>query len=449
MSRRDAIRAMMLAGAGLAAGSSMAAAPLRAAGLVSGLQGGIPAPGDKIITRSWKSLGDTVGVLGMGCMRFPQKPGTGRRRELDQDAVNRMIDYALEHGINYFDTAPAYGDSERATGEALSRHKRKDYLLATKMSNFSTADLSACKQMFANSLKNLRTDYFDYFLLHSLSGVEDFNHRYKDNKLIDYLLELRRKGTIRHLGFSFHGSNEGLRQLLELPYKWEFVQIQLNYVDWKEMPLEGSSEPCDSETLYKMLVAKGIPVVIMEPIRGGALANVPAGIKSRIQERFPRLTPAGAALTFASSFPGVMCCLSGMSTMGQLMENVQTFSHFQAFGEDDNAFMADLARLYNANPHIPCTACRYCMPCPHGVDIPGVFGVYNAMSDELRLPDPTNRKAKEYKENRKEFLKRYATLTEADASYCTQCNECIPKCPQHIRIPQQMRRIHTFVKDLG
>ncbi len=119
------------------------------------------------------------------------------------------------------------------------------------------------------------------------------------------------------------------------------------------------------------------------------------------------------------------------------------------FGIPANAFMTDLARLYNANPHIPCTACRYCMPCPHGVDIPGVFGVYNAMSDELRLPDPSNKKAKEYKENRKEFLKRYSTLTEADASYCTQCNECIPKCPQHIRIPQQMRRIHKFVKDLG
>ena len=449
MSRREAIRAMMLAGAGLAASSTLVGAPLRAAGVLSANQAGaVPAPGDKVFTRSWKSLGDTVGVLGMGCMRFPRKGG-GRRAPLDQDVINEMFDYALAHGINYFDTAPAYGDSERATGEALSHHNRKDYLLATKMSNFRSADLGACKEMFATSLKNLRTTYFDYFLLHSISDMADFNKRFKDNGLLDWLLEQKKKGVIRHLGFSFHGSNESLRQLLALPYTWEFVQIQMNYVDWKDMPLEDSNEPCDSETLYRMLVEKNIPVVIMEPIRGGALANVSDALKGRLAERFPKLTPAGVALTFASSYPGVMCTLSGMSNMAQLTENVYTFSHFKPFTEDDNAYMMEMARLYNANPHIPCTACRYCMPCPHGVDIPGVFGVYNALSDELKLPDPTNKKAKDYKENRKEFLKRYATLAEGtDASFCTRCNACLPKCPQRIRIPDQMRLVHKLVKDL-
>ncbi len=449
MTRREAIRAMMLAGAGLAASSSLAA-PLRAAGVVpQDWKFTEPAKGDQVIHRTWKSLGDeSISLLGMGCMRFPRK-GSGRRAPLDQEAVNQMIDYALEHGINYFDTAPAYGDSERATGEALSRHNRKDYLIATKMSNFSNAELGACKTMFANSLKNLRTSYVDYFLLHSIGSVADFNKRFVDNGLLPWLQDLRKKGTIRHLGFSFHGSNAAMKALLEMPYDWEFVQIQLNYVDWKHMPLEDSDEPCDSETLYKMLADKGIPVVIMEPIRGGALANVSSGLKAKLAERFPQLSPAGVALTFASTPKAVMCTLSGMSNMQQLMENVYTFSHFKPFDAADNEYMLEMARLYNGNPHIPCTACRYCMPCPHGVDIPGVFGVYNAISDELMLPDPAS-KGKNYKEKRKAFLKRYATLAKGtDASACIACNACVPKCPQHIRISEQLRMIHKLVKDLG
>ena len=407
---------MMLAGAGVAASSSLVAAPLRMAGVLPGEQKFVePAAGDQVIHRTWKSLGgESISLLGMGCMRFPRKGG-GRRAPLDQEQINQMIDYALAHGINYFDTAPAYGDSERATGEALSKHKRESY-----------------------------------FLLHSIADLADFNKRFKDNGLLDWLIEQKKKGVIRHLGFSFHGSNQALRDLLALPYKWEFVQIQLNYVDWKEMPLEDSSEPCDSETLYKMLEEKNIPVVIMEPIRGGALANVSDGLKKRIQQRFPQYTPAAAALTFASTPAAVMCSLSGMSNMQQLMENVYTFSHFKPMTAEDNAYMLEMARLYNANPHIPCTACRYCMPCPRGVEIPGVFGVYNAMSDELMLPDPKNKKGKEYKEQRKAFLKRYATLAEGtDASVCVACNVCVPKCPQRIRIPDQLRKIHKLVKDLG
>lgn len=452
MTRREAIRAMMLAGAGLAAGSSLAAVPLRAAGVLpQNWKFTEPAKGDQVIHRTWPTLGgESISLLGMGCMRFPRKPGAGRRAPLDQEVVNQMIDYALEHGINYFDTAPAYGDSERATGEALSRHNRKDYLIATKMSNFSNAELGACKAMFDNSLKNLRTNYVDYFLLHSIGSVDDFKERFVNNGLLPYLQELRNKGTIRHLGFSFHGSNAALKELIAMPYKWEFVQIQLNYVDWKDMPLEDSNEPCDSETLYKMLEEKNIPVVIMEPIRGGALANVSSGLKGRLAERFPQLSPAGVALTFASTPKAVMCTLSGMSNMQQLMENVYTFSHFKPFNAQDNEYLMEMARLYNANPHIPCTACRYCMPCPRNVDIPGVFAVYNGSSDELMLPDPANKKDKGFKEMKKAFLKRYATLASGtDASVCVMCNACLPKCPQRIRIPEQMRKIHKLVKDLG
>ena len=451
MTRREAIRAMLLAGAGLAAAPSLAAAPLRSAGVLpQNWKFTEPAKGDQVIHRTWPSLGgESISLLGMGCMRFPRK-GTERRAPLDQEVINQMIDYALEHGINYFDTAPAYGDSERATGEALSRHNRKDYLIATKMSNFSNAELGACKDMFARSLKNLRTTYVDYFLLHSIGSVEDFQKRFVDNGLLPWLQELRKKGTIRHLGFSFHGSNAALKALLAMPYNWEFVQIQLNYVDWKNMPLEDSDEPCDSETLYKMLEEKNVPVVIMEPIRGGALANVSTGLQQKLSEHFPLLSPAGVALTFASTPKAVMCTLSGMSNMQQLMENVYTFSHFKPCSAEDNAYLMEMARLYTSNPHIPCTACRYCMPCPRGVDIPGVFAVYNGSSDTLMLPDPANKKEKDYKEKKKAFLKRYATLAPGtDASSCVMCNACLPKCPQRIRIPEQMRMIHKLVKDLG
>ena len=452
MSRREAIRTMMVAGVGLAAGSSLVAAPLRAAGVSPDPQK-IPEPakGDQVIHRTWKSLdGKSISLLGMGCMRFPNKPGArGRRAPLDQDAVNQMIDYALEHGINYFDTAPAYGDSERATGEALSRHKRESYYIATKMSNFANAELGACKEMFANSLKNLHTSYIDFFLLHALRDEADFKRRFVDNGLMPWLLEQRKKGTIRHLGFSFHGSNDGLRQLLALPYDWEFVQIQMNYLDWKDMPEDGGKEACDAETLYNMLVAKNIPAVIMEPIRGGSLATLSDGLTKRLHERFPQYTPAAAALTFASTPAQVMCTLSGMSNMQQLTENVYTYSHFKPMTEADSAFMLELADIYKGNPHISCTACRYCMPCPHGVDIPGVFGVYNALSDELMLPDPENKKDKKFKEKRKAFLNRYATLAPGtDASACIACNECLPKCPQHLQIPAQMRKVHQLAKAL-
>ncbi len=452
ISRREALRAMMLAGAGLAAGSTLATSPLAAKSFLSqDWKPTEPAESDKVIHRDWPSLGSSISLLGMGCMRFPRKGGaTGRNAPLDQEAVNTMIDYALQHGINYFDTAPAYGDSERATGEALSRHPRESYMIATKMSNFRNSDLGACKKMFSTSLKNLRTKYVDYFLLHSIDSVSDFRKRFVDNGLLPYLQGLRKKGTIRHLGFSFHGSNAALKELIEMPYNWEFVQIQMNYVDWKHMPLDDSDEPCDSETLYRMLEAKHIPVVIMEPIRGGALANVSKGLENKLAERFPMLSPAGVALTFAASFPGVMCTLSGMSNMKQLTENVYTFSHFQPFGPKDNDYLMEMAKLYNSNPHIPCTGCRYCMPCPRKVDIPGVFAVYNGASDALMLPDPSNKKDRQFKAKRKVFLKRYATLAEGtDASACVQCRACLSKCPQKIRIPAQMEMIQKLVKDLG
>jgi predicted aldo/keto reductase-like oxidoreductase len=417
------------------------------------MPGAIPwdeAPaGSKIDTRTWDKMGETLGMLGLGCMRLPTKGGGGggfgRRQPLDQEAVNAMVDYAIAHGVNYFDTAPAYGESEVVTGKALSRHPRSAYKIATKISNMGgNATLEAGKQMFETSLKNLQVDYIDFLLLHNLQNVAGFNSRFRDNGLFKWLLEQRAKGRIKHLGFSFHGTNADLPGLVEL-YDWDFVQIQLNYADWKDMSRGwgGSGGTTSSEYLYNYLVGKGIPVLVMEPVKGGALANVSEGVAAVMRERHPNLTPAANALTYVGSLPGVMVTLSGMSNMAQLKENVSLFTDFKPFDEKEMAFMMTVADLYKSKGQIPCTACSYCMPCPAGVDIPGNFKVFNSASDALLVTEASR---KDIVDKQKAFLKLYNAQPKAvRADACVSCNACLPKCPQHISIPQHMQRIREIV----
>ena len=455
ITRREALKGLLYAGMGLAVGGPLlhgASADARAADIPE------PAPwkeapdGSRIDTRTWDKMGETLGMLGLGCMRLPTlsggSGGYGRRQALDQEAVNAMVDYAIAHGVNYFDTAPAYGESEVVTGKALSRHPRSSYKIATKISNMNgRPTLEAGKQMFETSLKNLQVDYVDFLLLHNLQNLSGYNTRFRDNGLFDWLLEQKKKGRIKHLGFSFHGSNDELPKLTEL-YDWDFVQIQLNYVDWKEMSAGwgGSAGVTSSEFLYNHLVSKGIPVLVMEPVKGGALASVSDAIAGVMKERHPDLTPAANALTFVGSLPGVMVTLSGMSNMAQLKENVSLFTGFQPFDEKEHAFMLTVADLYKSKGQIPCTACRYCMPCPAGVDIPGNFKVFNSASDALLASDTTK---KDVVAKRQAFLKLYK---EQDAGVradkCVSCNACLPKCPQHISIPQHMQRIRDLASKI-
>ena len=452
ITRREALKGLIFTGMGLAAGGTV----LKSLGTPAGAAG-LPEPapwkeapeGSRIDSRTWEKLGETLGMLGLGCMRLPSigggGGGFGRGGRLDQEAVNAMVDYAIAHGINYFDTAPAYGESEVVTGKALSRHPRESFRIATKLSNMSgRPTIEAGKQMFETSLKNLQVDYVDFLLLHNLQNMSGYNSRFKDNGLFDWLLEQKKKGRIRHLGFSFHGSNDDLPGLVDL-YDWDFVQIQLNYADWKEMSAGwgSSSGTTSSEYLYNYLVGKGIPVLVMEPVKGGALASVSDGISSVMRERHPDLTPAANALTFVGSLPGVMVTLSGMSNMEQLKENVSLFTDFKSFDDKEMAFMLTVADLYKSKGQIPCTACRYCMPCPAGVDIPGNFKIFNSASDAL-LSDDTGRK--DAADKRKAFLKLYkAQDAGVRADACVACNACLSKCPQHISIPQHMQRI----KDLA
>ena len=449
ITRREALKSLIFAGMGIATGGMLLKSQVTPASADTMPERWKEAPeGTRIDSRTWEKLGETLGMLGLGCMRLPTvsggQGGFGRHQPLDQKAVNAMVDYAIAHGINYFDTAPAYGESEVVTGKALSRHPRSAFRIATKLSNMNGRHtLEAGKQMFETSLKNLQVDYVDFLLLHNVQNLSGFNTRFRDNGLFDWLLAQKAAGRIRHLGFSFHGTNQDLPVLVDL-YDWDFVQIQLNYADWKEMSRGwgGSSGTTSSEYLYNYLVGKGIPVVVMEPVKGGSLANVSDGVASVLRERHPALSPAANALTFVGSLPGVMVTLSGMSNMEQLKENVSLFTGFKPFSDSDMAFMQHVADLYKSKGQIPCTACAYCMPCPAGVDIPGNFKIFNSASDAL-LSSETERR--DVVSKRKAFLKQYKAQEKGiRADACISCNACLAKCPQHISIPQHMQRIREL-----
>jgi len=400
------------------------------------------------------NTGDRVSVLGYGCMRLPT---VGSGGTIDQEAVNRSVDYALAHGVNYFDTSPAYceGHSEEAMGIALSRYPRESYYLATKLSNFAPQTWSRAESvaMFERSLEYLKTDYIDYLLLHAIGvgGFEAYNGRYRDNGMLDYLKERRADGTIRNLGFSFHGDIEVFFHLLDMHDRgeihWDFAQIQLNYIDWNSAK-DVNTRNTDAAFLYDELHRRGIPAVVMEPLLGGRLASVPAPVAARMRARRPADSPAAWAFRFAASPEGVLTVLSGMTYMEHLQENVATYSPLEPIDGDEHLFLELMAKEILQNETVPCTDCKYCMPCPYGVNIPAVFAHFN----KCVLDDNVSRDCRDphYDEARRAFLVGYdrsvPRLRQADR--CIGCGKCKSHCPQSIDIPAQMARIDSYVRQL-
>ncbi|MDO4171594.1 MAG: aldo/keto reductase [Prevotellaceae bacterium] len=418
----------------------------------------------KMAYRVNEATKDRVSLLGYGMMRLPVTGG-GTAREnpdspIDQDMVNRQVDYAMEHGVNYFDTSPAYcqGLSERSTGIALSRHPRNSYYIATKLSNFApeTWPAKASKEMFENSLKELQTDYVDYLLLHAIGmgqdGMKDFYGRYMDNGILDWLVEQKEKGRIRNLGFSYHGDVKvfdlALKWHDEGRYHWDFVQIELNYLDWNYAD-EINERNTDARYLYAELEKRGIPAVIMEPLLGGRLANVPDYVVAKMKEREPEKSVASWAFRFAGTPSGVLTVLSGMSYMEHLKDNLCTYAPFKPLTKEEDEFLMEVATdIYNLKT-IPCNECNYCMPCPYGINIPAIFSHYNKCINEGNMPNHGSGHP-DYRRARRAYLVGYdrsvPRLRQAD--HCIGCQQCVEHCPQRIAIPEELQRIDTFTEQL-
>lgn len=408
-------------------------------------------PTDQMTYRTNPGNNDRVSLLGYGMMRLPLIPSPdGTHDTIDQEAVNELVDYAIAHGVNYFDTSPVYvqGGSEKSTAIALKRYPRDKYFIATKLSNFSNFTRENSIAMYRQSFVDLQVDYIDYYLLHSIGngGIETFRARYIDNGIIDFLLEERKAGRIRNLGFSFHGTQDVFDEVLAMheTVHWDFVQIQLNYVDWRH----ASGRNVNAEYLYAELEKRHIPAIIMEPLLGGRLSNVHDHIAAKLKQRKPESSVASWAFRFAGSFPGVLTVLSGMTYMEHLQDNLRTYSPLDPLTPDDREFLEETAQLMMRYPTIPCNDCKYCMPCPYGLDIPGILLHFNKCINEGNMP--ASSQDENYRKARRAFLIGYDRSVPKlrQANHCIGCGQCNPHCPQSIDIPKEMQRIDKFVEDL-
>ena len=432
-----------------------AAAVTSGIGLVSGCKGkegaatGAETSAGEMTYRTNPKQGDEVSILGYGCMRWPMTKDENNQDVVDQEAVNRLVDYALEHGVNYFDTAPVYlrGTSERVTGNALKRHPRDKYFIATKLSNMrGNNSYEEAISMYKKSFEELQTDYIDYYLLHNMASEEVFNKRFKDNGVIDFLLKEREAGRIRNLGFSFHGNEEGFDSLVALhdKYHWDFVQIQLNWMDWTHSG-RGSAK---AEHMQAELDKKGIKSIIMEPLLGGRLAKVPDHVADRLKERNPQGSVASWAFRFAGTHKGVLCVLSGMTYLEHLQDNIKTYSPLVPLNNEELEFLEETADLMMKYPTVPCNDCKYCMPCPYGIDIPAILLHYNKCVNEGNVSQ--SKEAENYKKARRAYLVSYdrAVPKLRQADRCIGCNQCSINCPQKINIPTEIHKISRYIENL-
>lgn len=351
--------------------------------------------------------------LGFGMMRLPEKKGN-----IDIDQVCRMVDAYLQAGMNYFDSAYVYhgGNSEKAMKEALTkRHPRESFMLATKLPAWCMRKPEDRDRIFNEQLERCGVDYFDFYLLHS---VEDGGNgdTYERLDCYNWGLQKKAEGKIRHFGFSFHGSPEYLEKTLDAHPEIEFVQIQLNYADW-ENPVVRSGK------LYEILHRRNIPMIIMEPVKGGTLAKLTPELEAKYKAARPDASIASWALRFVGSLPGVMTILSGMSTEEQMLDNISTFRRFEPLTEKEQALVREVRTIMLNVPQIGCTACRYCTDgCPMHISIPDVFRAVNTMTlygDEFRP---------------KAFYGGLIGQGYGRASDCIACGQCEGVCPQHLPI---------------
>ncbi len=387
--------------------------------------------GSMVVTRKFQNL--DIPLLSMGCMRLPTTDDG-----IDMPHFEKMVDYAMRHGVNYFDTAYMYhgGESENAVGKILRNYKRDSFFLATKNPLRSLMSKEDVRTIFDEQLKKCQTDYFDFYLAHNISVLTIDNFR--DFGVYEELLKLKEEGKIRHLGFSYHGQDELLQEVVNA-YDWEFCQIQLNYLDWETF--EETTDPdapiWSARNVYKnydILTKAKIPVLPMTPLRGGALTNLTGSAKAIIEDEAPEDTQASLALRWVAGKENVFTVLSGMSSLQQLEENVETFTNYRPITEEEENTIVKIASVLQKTGDINCTNCNYCQDCPRGIAIPAIFLLYN----DYKATSDTET-----------FIRKYDNLNDrTKADKCIKCGLCSEHCPQLLDIPPLLEMVNDTVKKL-
>lgn len=355
---------------------------------------------------------DQLSVLGFGCMRFNK----------DEAEVERQIIHAIESGVNYFDTAYIYPGSEVTLGKVLAKGYREKVKIATKLPPYLVKKYEDFDKLFNAELQRLQTTYIDYYLMHMLTDVKTW-HRLVDLGVLKWIEEKKANGQIINIGFSYHGGKDEFIKIVDI-YDWEFCMIQYNYLD--ENNQAGKSG-------LKYAASKGLPVMIMEPLRGGKLvSHLPKSVYDTFAKSSHKRSPAEWAFRWIWNHPEVTLLLSGMNSMEMLEENIRVASDAEAdaFGDEEFEIFKKVRKILDETIKIPCTACNYCMPCPFGVDIPTCFSCYNDREIEGKM-------AAKYKYIMQTSLKTQST----NASLCTQCGKCESHCPQKIEIRKELKRV--------
>ena len=368
--------------------------------------------------------GNPISVLGFGCMRFTQAGG-----KIDYKKAEYEIMTAFRNGVNYYDTAYVYPGSEALLGQVLEANRIRDKVyIATKLPHYLIKSIDGIERLFNEELRRLRTDHIDYYLMHMLTDLATWE-KLCNLGIQDWLEDKKRSGAIRQVGFSYHGNTDNFCALVDA-YNWDFCQIQYNYMDEHTQAGRRGLQYASS---------KGLPVIIMEPLRGGKLVNLLPQEAVALFDTYPKhYTPAQWAFRWLWNQPEVTCVLSGMNSEQMVLDNVQTASetHIGDLTADDEALLKNVAAAINSKTKVPCTACGYCTPCPAGVDIPGTFSAYNHIFSENR------RSAKH------EYMQCTAfRKTSTAASNCIGCGKCEKHCPQGIEIRKHLKDAQRELED--
>lgn len=364
--------------------------------------------------RKMENLGIATSLLGFGCMRFP----TMADGKIDEAKAERMLDRAIDEGVNYIDTAYPYhdGQSEVVVGKILKKYERSSFYLATKLPVWLVNTVEDVDRLFEEQLGKLQVEYIDFYLLHAMDWERW--EKMKEIGCVERLEKLKAEGKIKYLGFSFHDSYEVFEEML-CSRDWDFCQIQLNYMDAEEQAgMRG----------YRLAEDRKIPLIIMEPVKGGSLAAFSDDIMEQFHQLDPEASAASYALRWVGSKPGVKVILSGMSTMEQVEDNLKTFRSFKPLSKEEEKAIGKVIETIRSRVQNGCTGCRYCMPCPAGVDIPGCFSVWNTYHMYQ------NYYAVDWKWEQE-------MGAEHQAKNCIQCGKCEKSCPQKLQIRRDLKKV--------